>query len=197
MKLLFVLVLSASLVVACLTPGANAEDEAKGNESESKVVYDPEDDPANDPEPAVKEPSPEELAEQREKELVRWRLVVQEIITSITAGPMGEKFSPDYLGKRKASVAMNNQLARARGQMISTMIETIGVRAETCFDRRFSDDVLFNMESELEEKQFKVDWNPQADRTIHDSRRCYATRESMVVSVPPAKPELPEKGDKK
>ncbi len=182
------LLLFGGIVVVAAADQDVVEDESPEAE---KVVYDPEDDLANDPEPASKEPSPEEVDKQREKNLSEWRLLMQEIITSVSAGPMGEKFVPDYLAKRKANIAMSKQLARARGQMISAMIETVGVRAETCFDRRFSDDVLSMLKSELEDHQFKVTWEPDPERSPTDKRWCYAGRESMVVGVPPAKPELP------
>jgi len=169
---------------AVTTSVVDGDDESPEAE---KVVYDPED----DPEPASKEPSPKEVAEQREKNLSEWRLLMQEIMTSVSAGPMGEKFVPDYLARRKANIAMSKQLARARGQMISAMIETVGVRAETCFDHRFSDDVLSMLKSELEGHQFKVMWEPDPERNPTDTRWCYAGRETMVVRVPPAKPELP------
>lgn len=181
MKVFFWLLLVSILVVSTTTTHA-----------QEKVVYDTEDDPKNDHEPQQQQSNNEE---QREHQLRQWRIAMQEVTMSVSAGPLSENFTPEYMAKRKATSSLNNQISRARGQLVSTMIETVGVKAETCFGRRFSDDAISMLKREFEQHGFKVDWTPDSNRDIKDKRRCYEGRESIVVMVEPASPDNLENKD--
>jgi hypothetical protein len=126
--------------------------------------------------------------EEDEKDTIqKWRLGVQEILTSVTAGPLGKDFTPKYLGTRSAALVLKKQLARIRGQAASAMIETLGTRVDLCYARRFKDEVISALKQEMVEAGFKVDWDAQSDRwNPRDTRWCFAGRETMVVHLLPA-----------
>ena len=122
--------------------------------------------------------------------LDRWRMAVQEILTSISAGPLSTEFTPSHLAKRRVADAMKNQVARLRGQVASAMLETVGSRVDLCAERRFSDEAVAMVKEELEARGFKVEWTAQAERKQEHRRWCYRERESMVVHIPPADPSM-------
>lgn len=165
----------AAVICALLCLGARGEEQKEQNEQE------------------------EEEEEQRRTSAIiqRWRMGVQEILTSVVAGPLGKDFSPSYVAKRAAPNVLKKQVARIRGQALSAVLETLGTRVELCFARRFEDEAVSALKREIADAGFQVDWEEQSERSDpSDPRWCFAGRETMVIRVPPAAAEEKEEEKK-
>ena len=95
---------------------------------------------------------------------------------------------PNKFSLRSATRILKVQLVELKKISMSAILETIGTNTDLCLDRRFNDNAISSLKTELEVTGFTVDWAPGSTRAPTDPRFCHVGRESMSITVPASQP---------
>ena len=94
----------------------------------------------------------------QEQNHTKWMHAVEEILATVTLGPLKEEFTPSYLAKRTQSGALRMQTNRFRAQVAASMVECTSDRVTVCPYPSTSDPAIEEVQKELETRGFEVYW---------------------------------------
>lgn len=97
-----------------------------------------------------------------------WKRAVEEILASLTLGPLKEDFSPDYLAKRTYSGALRAQTNRFRAHVATAMVQSLGSKITVCPNETIDDKAVEAVIEEVKQRGFdQVYWLKNRCVVIH------------------------------
>lgn len=121
----------------------------------------------------------------------RWMLAVEEILSSVSLGPLKAEFTPEYLGQRTLKSALQSQASRFRAKVSRAMIECAGTKAIVCIDSvSISDKAVKLVFDELKKLGFTVEWNRYAEQCFGTGALSFG--QALVITMPPPAAESKE-----
>lgn len=89
----------------------------------------------------------------------KWMVMIEEVLTMVTLGPLKDEITPAYLGRRTLSDVISVQAARFRSRVARSLIECSGNKATSCIDpSTTSDEAVQVVHDELQKHNFTVSW---------------------------------------
>ena len=125
-------------------------------------------------------------AEQKEADHKRWMFAVEEILSSISMGPLRPHFTPDYIAKRTPESVLQSQTSRLRAKTGRVVMDAVGTRAVSCIDPSTTkDEAVKNVLAEFKALGFDILWSKSEDG-------CFGGQGLVVNGPPPTAPAAKE-----
>lgn len=103
-----------------------------------------------------------------EDSTTKWQQAVEEILASVTLGPLKEDFSPKYLAQRTRSQALRGQTNRFRAKVATALIECIDTKTTVCPGEHVTDHAVESVVEELKQHGFaEVYWLKNRCVVVH------------------------------
>ena len=144
-----------------------------------------------------------------EDKLGRWRGAVQQLVLGLSRGTFGEEFTPEKFSKRNLTIALNQQMAKFRGQVARSISQAVGTTVSLCPPIEISDQAIMGIRKELKQLGWTVEWKTLAEHYSssdpinfdvmwpqHLKNPCNGNRRAFRVEVPIKEEEEEEEKEK-
>lgn len=85
-----------------------------------------------------------------------WNAAVEEILATVSLGPLKKEFTPDYVAKRSREQALKAQVLHFRAQVATSIVECITNKVTVCPMRAsISHEAVETVANELKERGFE------------------------------------------
>jgi hypothetical protein len=111
---------------------------------------------------------------------VPWVIAVEEMLSSISLGPLKKEFTPEYVARRTRVAAIASKTARLRARVATSIIESTDTRAVTCVANEI-DEVVNAVIEELKALGFTDAYHLKSAPP-----ECVGTAAVLVKVPPPA-----------
>jgi len=118
-------------------------------------------------------------AELNETEVHKWMHAVEEILSTVSLGPLKKEFTSSYVSQRTPEFSMKLQTSHFRALVATSIVQTVGPKMVVCIDPSlYSDEAVKTVVEELKERDFDVLW-------LHKTDECF--KSSLLITLrPPA-----------
>lgn len=120
----------------------------------------------------------------------QWKKSVEEILSTLSLGPLRAEFSPKTLATRTRQDVLIMQTMSLRAHLIKQMTHTLSSTVKVCPLPESSEEAIQHVLLEMKNRTFDIHW-------IKSDGECMPWHGFVFVSIPPPATDVPVETNKK